>query len=55
MISIGTGMRGVAIAAVMFATTALAHDLNLPRQQVELVTPPFVHPHQQGLGSEFDG
>jgi nitrite reductase (NO-forming) len=47
MLAIGTGMRGLAIGAVMFVTTALAHDLNLPRQQVELVAPPFVHPHQQ--------
>src|SRR6202042_3379838 len=33
-----------------FATTALANDLNLPRQQVDLVAPPFVHTHEQATG-----
>jgi nitrite reductase (NO-forming) len=27
--------------------SALAEDLNLPRQKIELVAPPFVHPHEQ--------
>ncbi len=47
MISIRAGARCVAIAAVLFATTALAGDLNLPREKVELVAPPLVHAHQQ--------
>ena len=38
---------GAAIAALMLATPALAQDLKLPRQKVELVAPPFVHPHEQ--------
>jgi nitrite reductase (NO-forming) len=32
---------------LMLATPALADDLKLPRQKVELVAPPFVHPHEQ--------
>src|SRR5262245_34386591 len=28
-------------------TSASAEDLNLPRQKLELVSPPFVHPHEQ--------
>jgi len=52
MITILTGIRAAAIAVALFATTAfattaLADDLNLPRQQVDLVAPPFVHAHQQ--------
>ena len=31
----------------MLAAPALAQDLKLPRQKVELVAPPFVHPHEQ--------
>ena len=31
----------------MLATPALAQDLKLPRQKIELVAPPFVHPHEQ--------
>jgi nitrite reductase (NO-forming) len=40
-------MMGAALAALMLATPALAQDLKLPRQKVELVAPPFVHPHEQ--------
>ena len=37
-----------AFLAVAMATPALAaDDLKLPRQHVELVAPPFVHPHEQ--------
>lgn len=39
--------RSAAIAAVMLAIPAVAHDLNLPRQTVTLVAPPSVHPHEQ--------
>ena len=38
---------GAALAALMLATPALAQDLKLPRQKIELVAPPFVHPHEQ--------
>ena len=48
---------GTALAALTLATPAIAkdpkttapaqQDLNLPRQKVELVAPPFVHPHEQ--------
>src|SRR3954451_5570513 len=40
-------MMGAALAALMMATPALAQELKLPRQKVELVAPPFVHPHEQ--------
>ena len=36
-----------ALAAVVWTAPALAQDLELPRQQIELVAPPFVHPHEQ--------
>src|SRR5262245_22220865 len=38
-----------AAAAIAFALSmpALAQDLKLSRQKVELVAPPFVHPHEQ--------
>ena len=42
-----TGITGAALASLVLATPALAQDLNLPRQKVELVAPPFVHPHEQ--------
>src|ERR1041385_5974315 len=42
-----TAMMGAALAALMLAAPALAQDLKLPRQKVELVAPPFVHPHEQ--------
>src|SRR5262249_52328761 len=51
MLTRRTTLKGVAVAAVMLATPALAQtgtpDLKLPRQKVDLVAPPFVHPHQQ--------
>jgi len=47
MLTRRTAMMGAAIAALMLATPALAQDLKLPRQKVELVAPPFVHPHEQ--------
>jgi nitrite reductase (NO-forming) len=33
--------------AAVLAKRALAEDLTLPRQRIELVAPPFVHPHEQ--------
>jgi len=47
MLTRRTAMMGAALAALMLAAPALAQDLNLPRQKVELVAPPFVHPHEQ--------
>jgi nitrite reductase (NO-forming) len=38
---------GAAMAALLLAAPSLADDLKLPRQSVELVAPPFVHPHEQ--------
>ena len=40
-------LMGAALAALVAAGPALAADLNLPRQKIELVAPPFVHKHQQ--------
>jgi nitrite reductase (NO-forming) len=40
-------MIGAALAALVAAMPALADDLKLPRQNVDLVAPPFVHPHEQ--------
>jgi nitrite reductase (NO-forming) len=40
-------MISAAVAAMMLATPAIADDLKLPRQKVDLVAPPFVHPHEQ--------
>ena len=36
-----------AAAVLLLATPASADDLNLPRQHVDLVAPPFVHAHEQ--------
>ena len=47
MINRRTALMGAAIAALLAAAPALADDLKLPRQHVELVAPPFVHPHEQ--------
>jgi nitrite reductase (NO-forming) len=47
MLNRRTAMMGAALAALMLAVPALAQDLKLPRQKVELVAPPFVHPHEQ--------
>jgi len=40
---------GAAVAALILASPALAQsaNLDLPRQRIELVAPPFVHPHEQ--------
>ena len=47
MISRRTAITGAVVAAAVFAAPALAKELKLPRQSVELVAPPFVHPHEQ--------
>jgi nitrite reductase (NO-forming) len=47
----GTALTALTLATPALAeapkTPALAQDLNLPRQKIELVAPPFVHPHEQ--------
>jgi nitrite reductase (NO-forming) len=47
MISRRTAITGAALAALVLVAPALAGDLNLPREKVEFVAPPFVHPHEQ--------
>src|SRR5437762_1425956 len=48
MLTRRAAMYSAAAAVLMLATPAFAaDDLKLPRQTVELVTPPFVHPHEQ--------
>jgi nitrite reductase (NO-forming) len=48
MLTRRTALMGAAIAALMITAPALAaDDLKLPRERVELVAPPFVHPHEQ--------
>src|SRR5262245_56829165 len=46
MISRTISFASAAIALVLVAPAA-AQDLKLPRQKIELVAPPFVHPHEQ--------
>jgi hypothetical protein len=40
-------MISAAAAALMLATPAFSAELNLPREKVTLVAPPFVHAHEQ--------
>jgi nitrite reductase (NO-forming) len=40
-------LTGVAVVVTLLGAPAMAEDLNLPRQKIELVAPPFVHPHEQ--------
>jgi nitrite reductase (NO-forming) len=47
MITRRTALMGAAIAALLATAPAFADDLKLPRQHVNLVAPPFVHPHEQ--------
>jgi nitrite reductase (NO-forming) len=48
MLTRRTALMGAAIAALIVSAPALAaDDLKLPRERVELVAPPFVHPHEQ--------
>src|SRR5882724_7661938 len=47
MLTRRAAMLSAAAAVLMLATPALADELKLPRQKVELVAPPFVHAHEQ--------
>ena len=48
MITRRAALVGAAVAALLGAAPALAdEDLKLPRQAIQLVAPPFVHPHEQ--------
>ena len=50
MITRRTAMMGAAVAALAVGMPAMAaevSELNLPRQKIDLATPPFVHPHEQ--------
>src|SRR6266581_6002204 len=47
MLTRRAAMLSAAAAVLMLATPALADELKLPREKVELVAPPFVHAHQQ--------
>jgi nitrite reductase (NO-forming) len=47
MITRRTALMGAEIAALLATAPVLADDLKLPRQHVDLVAPPFVHPHEQ--------
>lgn len=49
MLTRRAAMLSAAAAVLMLATPALADELKLPRQKVELVAPPFVHAHEQAL------
>ncbi|CAL8976451.1 Copper-containing nitrite reductase [Rhodoplanes serenus] len=42
-----SALMGAAMAALLVAVPALAAEPDLPRKSVELVAPPFVHPHEQ--------
>jgi nitrite reductase (NO-forming) len=47
MITRRTAMIGATVAALVAGMPAMAAELNLPRQKIDLATPPFVHPHEQ--------
>ena len=47
MLTRRAAMFSAAAAALLLATSSFAAEPNLPRQKVELVAPPFVHPHEQ--------
>src|SRR5450432_241595 len=47
MLTRRAALLSAAIAAMMLAAPAVAEDLKLPRQKVDLVAPPFVHAHEQ--------
>ncbi len=47
MLTRRAAMISVAAAALALAAPALAAELNLPREKVALVAPPFVHAHEQ--------
>jgi nitrite reductase (NO-forming) len=47
MLSRRAALAGTAAMVLAVAAPALADDLKLPREHVNLVAPPFVHPHEQ--------
>ena len=47
MMSRRAALVGTAAMMLALAAPAVADDLKLPRQQINLVAPPFVHPHEQ--------
>jgi nitrite reductase (NO-forming) len=47
MINIRTACVALGVVTTVVTAPAMADDLKLPRQQIELVAPPFVHPHEQ--------
>src|ERR1700681_787823 len=47
MLTRRAAMYSAAAAVLMLATPAFADELKLPRQHIDLVAPPFVHPHEQ--------
>ena len=54
MLTRRTALMGAAITALMMTVPEIAEaadDLKLPREKVELVAPPFVHPHEQATKS----
>jgi len=47
MIPMRLAIAGATLAAFVLESPAIAQNLTLPRQKVELVMPPFVHHHEQ--------
>jgi nitrite reductase (NO-forming) len=47
LISCKTTFAAALLSAGLLLPAAAGEDLNLPRQKVELVAPPYVHPHEQ--------
>ncbi|EJW11778.1 Copper-containing nitrite reductase [Rhodovulum sp. PH10] len=47
MITRRSALMGAAMAALLAAAPALAETPDLPRQEIALVAPPFVHAHEQ--------
>jgi nitrite reductase (NO-forming) len=47
MLTRRAAMMGAALVGLVPAMPALADELNLPRENVDLVAPPFVHAHEQ--------
>ena len=44
-----TAILGAALGTLCFSSAAMPEELNLPREHVVLVAPPFVHPHEQAI------
>src|SRR5262245_1098147 len=47
MILMRLAIASVMLAAFVLQSPAIAQNLTLPRQKIELVAPPFVHQHEQ--------